>query len=160
MQHVSKGNKTEGFVTTNILGMPNTLRENIRLPALFLRGFLRRCFAIVPLRSPKRPKARRGNGNIAQLVEHSTENAGVVGSIPTVATKKALSNRLRAFFIVPGTERADRFSSLGRKTEKTIGPTAEPIHLPCRRELVAKLLFLASRIILVSERSFFMAAGC
>ena len=29
----------------------------------------------------------RGNGNIAQLVEHSTENAGVVGSIPTVATE-------------------------------------------------------------------------
>jgi hypothetical protein len=27
-------------------------------------------------------------GNIAQLVEHSTENAGVVGSIPTVATIK------------------------------------------------------------------------
>lgn len=32
-----------------------------------------------------------GKGNIAQLVEHSTENAGVVGSIPTVATKKAPS---------------------------------------------------------------------
>jgi hypothetical protein len=36
-------------------------------------------------------------GNIAQLVEHSTENAGVVGSIPTVATEKALSKSLRAF---------------------------------------------------------------
>jgi hypothetical protein len=31
------------------------------------------------------------------LVEHSTENAGVVGSIPTVATEKALSKSLRAF---------------------------------------------------------------
>jgi hypothetical protein len=34
------------------------------------------------------------------LVEHSTENAGVVGSIPTVATtKKTLSNLLSVFFI-------------------------------------------------------------
>ena len=102
MQHVSKGNKTEGFVITNILGMPNTLRENIRSSVLFLRGFLRRCFAIVPLRSPKRPQAWRGSGNIAQLVEHSTENAGVVGSIPTVATKKASSIALEAFLLCLG----------------------------------------------------------
>jgi hypothetical protein len=39
------------------------------------------------------------------LVEHSTENAGVVGSIPTVATEKALSNVLRAFlFLAKNTE--------------------------------------------------------
>ena len=102
MQHVSKGNKTEGFVITNILGMPNTLRENIRPPALFLRGFLRRCFAIVPLRSPKRPQARRGSGNIAQLVEHSTENAGVVGSIPTVATENPFYYPVKGFFAFQG----------------------------------------------------------
>jgi hypothetical protein len=28
-----------------------------------------------------------GAGNVAQLVEHSTENAGVVGSIPTITTE-------------------------------------------------------------------------
>jgi hypothetical protein len=39
------------------------------------------------------------------LVEHSTENAGVVGSIPTVATEKALSKSLRAFlFLAKNTE--------------------------------------------------------
>ena len=164
MQHVSKGNKTEGFVTTNILGMPNTLRENIRPSALFLRSFLRRCFAIVPLRSPKRPQARRGSGNIAQLVEHSTENAGVVGSIPTVATKKACSIAREVFFIVPeteyGTEQADRFLSLVKRIEKVVGPTIEPTHLSCRRESVAKFLFLATRVVLVLGRPFFVAAGC
>ena len=44
-----------------------------------------------------------GNGNIAQLVEHSTENAGVVGSIPTVATKNASSEMLEAFLFFWGT---------------------------------------------------------
>jgi hypothetical protein len=39
--------------------------------------------------APKPLSGSSGNvGDIAQLVEHSTENAGVVGSIPTVATKK------------------------------------------------------------------------
>jgi hypothetical protein len=33
------------------------------------------------------------------LVEHSTENAGVVGSIPTVATENAFSIALEAFLI-------------------------------------------------------------
>ena len=63
---------------------------------------LRLGFGLVPLRSPKR-LTRRGNGNIAQLVEHSTENAGVVGSIPTVATKKAFSIVLEAFLLFWGT---------------------------------------------------------
>jgi len=71
---------------------------------------------------------------------------------------------LRAFFIVhgteSGTEQADRFSSLVRKIEKAVGLTVESIHLPCRRELVAKLLFSASRAALVSGRPFFAAAGC
>ena len=71
---------------------------------------------------------------------------------------------LRAFFIVPGTEsgteQADRFSSLVRKIEKAVGPTVELIHLPCRRELDAKLLFLASRVVFVLGRPFFVAAGC
>jgi hypothetical protein len=42
-------------------------------------------------------------GNIAQLVEHSTENAGVVGSIPTVATKKAPGIVPGAFLCFRGT---------------------------------------------------------
>ena len=83
-----------------------------------------------------------------------------MGCVPNVATKRALSNMLRAFFIVPGTEQADRFSSLVRKIEKAVGLTEEPIHLPCRRELVAKLFFSASRAVLISGRPFFVAAGC
>ena len=35
-------------------------------------------------------------GQVAQLVEHRTENAGVAGSIPALATIRRLSRRSRA----------------------------------------------------------------
>jgi hypothetical protein len=51
---------------------------------LFLGKSLQWSFACLPLQS--QTATAWVYGNIAQLVEHSTENAGVVGSIPTVAT--------------------------------------------------------------------------
>jgi hypothetical protein len=71
---------------------------------IFLRKFLHRWALFVPLRSQATHKALEKFGNIAQLVEHSTENAGVVGSIPTVATsKRLLANRQEPFCLLPFT---------------------------------------------------------
>ena len=41
-------------------------------------------------------------GNVAQLVEHSTENAGVVGSIPTITTKTPFLRQRRGFLLLIG----------------------------------------------------------
>ncbi len=67
---------------------------------IFLTEILAPWFCLLTFAVPKPKKLALGYGNIAQLVEHSTENAGVVGSIPTVATfQKARSVLLRAFFV-------------------------------------------------------------
>jgi hypothetical protein len=42
-------------------------------------------------------------GNVAQLVEHSTENAGVVGSIPIITTKRPSVSHGRPFLFLPPT---------------------------------------------------------
>jgi len=91
--------------------MPNTLPETT-VPQYFFNSTS--CVTVLNpyLCGPQSGFLRRGNGNIAQLVEHSTENAGVVGSIPTVATKKASSNALEAFLVFQGRLRCIHSSSL------------------------------------------------
>ena len=47
-------------------------------------------------RASVRPSDCTPEGQVAQLVEHRTENAGVAGSIPALATIRRLSRRSRA----------------------------------------------------------------
>jgi hypothetical protein len=66
--------------------MPNKFKS---LGKNFFSISLAAWFWFATFATPK-PKRLREVGNVAQLVEHSTENAGVVGSIPTVTTKNPI----------------------------------------------------------------------
>jgi len=89
--------------------------ENGQRRRFFLLGFLQHYGFFVPLRSQAAHRAWENFGNIAQLVEHSTENAGVVGSIPTVATKKPVSDLETGFCFSKGTRGGTHSASLPRR---------------------------------------------
>jgi hypothetical protein len=78
---------------------------------IFFEEVLQVDFALLLLCSPTAitalgaPRA----GNVAQLVEHSTENAGVVGSIPIITTKSLFTDCEEAF-LLPKLERARHFT--------------------------------------------------
>jgi hypothetical protein len=77
-----------------------------KLSTIFCDAFDKKRAARVPFDRPFRPpytlrsvRQRAVSGQVAQLVEHATENRGVGGSTPSLAIEKV--NEKRAFFGTP-----------------------------------------------------------
>jgi hypothetical protein len=56
----------------------------------------------VPLAFPQRTAAALRPGEVAQLVEHTTENRGVAGSNPALAIQRLLQLRLTRHSLIAG----------------------------------------------------------
>ena len=81
---------------------------------------------------------RKLSGQVAQLVEHGTENAGVGGSIPPLATR---TGRLRRILIRKG------------RLRRILGPSAAVVTLTPIKLLIAALLFAFASGCVVSDDS-------
>ena len=96
MFSIVTGKKLGGGFDRKVLVMPNKFKN---LGENFFSVSLAAWFWFATFATPK-PKRPWEVGNVAQSVEHSTENAGVVGSIPTVTTRTPSAPRRWGFFVL------------------------------------------------------------